>query len=541
MVGLRLNADTVAELVPVFHGQTLFLKPHPDPAFDTPAAGEQGPPLLYFVAPIRTGGSEPGEIVAAGAFGYPADDEFTKILSVARQGLTGETYAFDEHGLLLNESRFDDELRTDGLLPSDPRSQSILRIEIRDPGPQREKWRASSVEAAERPLTALAAKAIAAGRKGDHHEHEGVILDPYRNYRGRRVIGAWRWLPKYSMAVATEVAVSEQYAPMQYPLIAEWIRFGMLAGCVMLLLVAASWIVMLGRDAEEARQLGQYTLQEVVGKGGMGVVYRAQHALLKRPTAIKLLRPETMNAASMTRFEREAQLASQLTHPNTVEIFDLGRTPEGSFYCVMEFLDGRTLEEVRTGGRCPACQSRRQYTRTGRGLTERSARAWDGPSRHQAVQYHAVRAGRNPRFCQSAWTSGSLVPSSDRTTTSRAQASSRERHRTWRPNVSRDPTIIDKRSDLYSFGAVGYYLLTGRQVFHPEQEVDLIKQIMTESPPPPSEVTSNEIPSELEELILRCLAREMEDRPATIHEVLVKMVHINLELSRRGLTPESGR
>jgi hypothetical protein len=241
------------------------------------------------------------------------------------------------------------------LLPNDPRSRSILRIEIRDPGDEPGKWKALSVEAAERPLTVLAAKAIAAGRKGGESDHQGVILDPYRNYRGAEVIGAWRWLHAYSMGVATEVEVEEQYAPMRYPVIAEWIRFGMLAGCVLLLLAAASWIAVLGRDVEESRQLGQYTLEEEIGEGGMGIVYRARHALLQRATAIKLLRPETVNDESLARFEREVQLASGLTHPNTVDIFDFGRAPEESFYCVMEFLDGRTLEDVvRSEGPLPA-------------------------------------------------------------------------------------------------------------------------------------------------------------------------------------------
>ena len=131
--------------------------------------------------------------------------------------------------------------------------------------------------------------------------------------------------------------------PQAWGVLGLGITFSAIGGLVAMALGTISG---LRQRVEAAVQLGQYKLEEKIGEGGMGQVYRASHAMLRRPTAVKLLRSQNSSEAAVSRFEREVQLTSQLVHPNTIVIFDYGRTPEGTFYYAMEYLNGVDLGDA---------------------------------------------------------------------------------------------------------------------------------------------------------------------------------------------------
>ncbi len=494
-----------SQLEPVFNGETTLLPPfksmlvRPD-ADGTPRAGM---PIMIVVAPVR---DSEGSLVAALGMRILPDQEFTEILRVARVGETGETYAFNKDGVLITNSRFDDQLKHCGLLVDDEKTHSLLNIEIRDPGVDMTQGERPANRRSEQPFTTMATSALAG--------ESGVNVDGYRDYRGVPVVGAWTWLPEHEIGVASEMDAVEAFGPLNMLRRAFGVLTALLVAVTLglcgLTYYAARLDLQARRSALEAKRLGQYSLIEKIGAGGMGVVYRAHHDMLHRPTAVKLLLDEKTNESTIARFEREVQLTSQLTHPNTIAIYDFGRTPEGIFYYAMEYLDGIALEDfVAKFG--PQPSGRVIYLL--RQLCDSLSEAHQKGLIHRDIKPANVMLTRQGGLCDfvKLLDFGLVKPqNADQNMTLAGSLTGTPLYLSPEAILHKE---LDSRSDLYAVGAVGYFLLTGETPFEGDSIIDICNAHIHSSPVSPSERLSRPVDPDLENLVLSCLAKNREDRP----------------------------
>ena len=288
--------------------------------------------------------------------------------------------------------------------------------------------------------------------------------------------------------------------------------FGIVA--VLLSTKISTVIYGLRQTVREARRLGPYTLEEKIGEGGMGAVYRASHALLRRPTAIKILPPQRAGEMDLARFEREVQMTSQLTSPHTVSVYDYGRTPDGLFYYAMEFLEGIDLEElVRRDGPMPPGR----VVHVLRQVCEALGEAHRAGLIHRDVKpANILLCERGGRYDVAKVVDFGLVKS----VTGADPGVTLENTVPGTPHYMAPESLgsadrIDARSDIYSLGATAYFLLTGRTVFEGAL-AEILAQLLREMPPAPSVRLGRSLPASLDALVLAALAKKPEDRPESV-------------------------
>ena len=275
----------------------------------------------------------------------------------------------------------------------------------------------------------------------------------------------------------------------------------------------------LRRQVRQLRQMGQYVLGELLGKGGMGMVYRAQHALLRRPTAIKLLPPHQMDGRREERFLREVRLTARLSHPNTVTVFDYGRTPYGVFYYAMELLEGADLGKlVEVAGPMPPARVARIMADVAGALAEAHALGlvhrdiktanimlcWRGgkPDVTKVLDFGLAKDITDvvsPKLTGANVLTGTplYMP----------------------PEMVTAPETVSPASDLYALGCVGYFLLCGEYVFMAQTAVEIAAHHIRTLPVPPSQRTNRPIPEPLERLVLACLEKDPARRPVSAREL----------------------
>ena len=522
---LRIAAATTIDLigrtVPQYENfltRTLTGKPSVSAPFpsvvilkDAMGRVRTGAPTMFVCAPVR---DDNLQVVAVLALRIRPEKEFTDILQLGRIGQTGETYAVNKDGLMVSNSRFDEALIMLGLLPDEDSAASILNIQVRDPGGNTTEGFRPAVRRRELPLTKICAAAVSGT--------SGVAMESYRDYRGSPSVGAWTWLPEYQLGLITEVDTAEAFHPLTILKRSFYALYTLLGIGAVAIFVFTLIVARLQRQAQkaaiEAKQLGQYRLQEKIGAGAMGVVYKGQHAMLRRPTAIKMLDVDRVNEASIQRFEREVQITCKLNNPHTVAIYDYGRTPEGVFYYAMEYLDGvnhQTLVDEygpQPEGRVVSilrqiCAS--LYEAHSSGLVHRDIkpanimlnRRGAEPDVVKVLDFGLVKAVEDEKEGRQSGSEMSGTPLY------------------MSPESIQTPESVDACSDLYAVGAVGYFLLTGQTAFSARSLGELCQQHLTAIPDAPSQRLGRPISAELEHAILACLEKSRAKRPQTARDL----------------------
>jgi hypothetical protein len=289
--------------------------------------------------------------------------------------------------------------------------------------------------------------------------------------------------------------------------------------------VVSRTIYGLRRVVEQAVQLGQYVVHEKIAEGGMGAVYRASHAMLKRPTAIKLISPERAGETSTARFEREVMAASRLSHPNNVAIYDFGRTRGGVFYYAMELLDGEDLGKlVERDGPQPV-------ERTLHILRQMTAALREA---HDIGLVHRDVKPENVMLCTRGGVTDfvkvvdfGLVKdvAAGEATKLTAETSIAGTPRYMAPESVVAPETVGPPADVYAVGCVAYFLLTGKPPFAGNSLVEICAAHVHSIPEPPSRHAPGSWPPELDALVLRCLEKAPERRPTArdLGEALAKI------------------
>jgi serine/threonine-protein kinase len=292
--------------------------------------------------------------------------------------------------------------------------------------------------------------------------------------------------------------------------------------------IPARIIRRLGQQVKRARELGSYRLEEILGKGGMGEVYKASHQMLARPAAVKLIRPEVLGDADpgharviLERFRREAEAAASLRSPHTISLYDFGVANDGTFFFVMELLDGLDLESLvqKFGPLEPAravyllrqaCESLAEAH--ARGLIHRDVK----PSNiftcrmGLAVDFVKVLDFGLVKHQMEAGGTDARLTAPDHTAGTPAYVA---------PEAVLGTAPLDHRADIYALGCVAYWLVTGQLVFDAPNSLQLLFRHAHDQPVPASRRSELSLPPALDEVILACLAKRPEDRPQSAGEL----------------------
>lgn len=505
ILGKFVTVNGASMLTPVLKGNARVYFPKQGKKVTEGYKMETRGPILSVIVPIREGSSV---IAALLVRGYGLEEKYLKMVDDWSGGMSGEVYLINNRCQMLTKSRYqpilDRHFNTDGK----PR-----RTIVHDPGVDLSQTYPRSALATWTPT--VMANQLSNGRNG--HNTEG-----YRNYIGKKVVGAWHWLPEHEIGIALEKEYESAFR------VSDLFRSGLawVSGLFGLGFMAAVFMTTLSsarrKKMRDLNDVGPYQVQEVLGEGGMGRVYLAEHALLCRQSAVKVLTHGNDDLSVIGRFEREVQLASQLTHPNTISIYDFGRNKDGYFYYSMEYINGGHLGQlVEFGG--PIHPGRCIY------ILKQLCHALN--EAHQAGVVHRDIKPQNIMVCNRGGEPDFLKLFDYGLVKSFAPGVSNSPSQTkivvgtprfMAPERLNSPWLADPRVDIYSIGALAYYLLTGQlpPLVTFETGIDH-QQTGVETLDLPPEVV------DFGEILSVCMAVEPSARPSNMSSLIRELDDLN--------------
>jgi serine/threonine-protein kinase len=293
----------------------------------------------------------------------------------------------------------------------------------------------------------------------------------------------------------------------------------------------------LGREVKRAREMGSYVLGDLIGAGGMGEVWQATHRFLARPAAIKLIKPQVLGAMTrqqsdvlIQRFRREAQAAAMLRSPHTIHLYDFGVTPDGTFYYVMELLNGMDLQTlVSTYGPLPPARVIYLLQQACESLAE----AHDRGLVHRDIKPANIQVCRMGQY--SDWVKVldfGLVKSQAGGVQADTGLTAPNAMTGTPAYLSPESALgepVDRRTDIYALGCVAYWMLTGRYVFSGQSALQIVARHVSSEPEPPSRHSGFDVSSTLDALVLACLQKKPSARPASARELCDRLSECEVE------------
>jgi len=505
IVGRVVTPSGAAYVRRMVLGEWVVSRPYPDRQFAMGLDPDYKNPVMFVGGPILDAS---GRILAMAVFRF-SPTRFYEFLAPE----VGEFLAFDEKHLLLNDIADVDTLRALGMIPD---SGTAFRAMLRDPGVELQLGQAPASRTDSWPPTLMNRSAVQGIDAVDDVGH--------RDLRGQMVLAAWNWLPEWEMGVGYQMPLDRVLAPTGPVRTTFRVLLAVPVFLSIGLLVATRHFRFRRRSPEDGA-FGSYVLERPIGKGGMAEVFLARHAYLKRPAAVKILSETNPDAATVERFGREARLASRLGHPNTIQVFDYGETPDGRLFFAMEYVKGLNLAQLLTlGGPLPVARVIYLLKQIAGSLEEA----------HQLGLLHRDLKPSNIMVGSKGWL-GDVVKVLDFGIACSVSGGSEDHTRSVAlvgtpafiaPERIRTPQEMDLRSDIYSFGAVAFHLLTGRNVFEAAGPTELIYQVMSAPRPSPSRLRGEALPETLEQLVLDCLAIDADARPENFRAILDTLTRV---------------